>query len=130
MDALTDLLLRQEHLYLMAGVWVVVQMFTQFLPPKISNHPVSIRLRPLFAIVLCSAGIWIPGITPPDTKVGSVILIGLILGYAVSHSHKLITQSLLGRDNRITSLSDAPKPEHVPADEASAEVPTDKVEDK
>ena len=98
---LVDILTRQGSWMLMAGTWIVIQMVIKFIPDRIYNAPWFVRLQSILPILLCSAGVWIPGIVPDGATVGEKILTGVILGYAVAHTYKIVLQSVLGRDRRI-----------------------------
>jgi len=101
LDQLTDLLLKQEHLYLMAGVWVLLETIQRALPERITAHQVWVRLQPVMPIVLCLGGVWLPYVMPRGDPVGQHIMVGLILGYAVGHSRKIVFQGAFGIDSRI-----------------------------
>jgi len=96
MDPLTDLLLRKESLYLVAGVWILLETLRRVLP-KMAAHAVYVRLAPVLPILLCEGAMWIPGLFDDLTSAHKV-LVGLILGYASAHTRKVLTQSILGRD--------------------------------
>lgn len=106
---LTDLLTRKESWYLMAGAFIVVQTISRFLPDKVYNSAWFARVQPLFPIILCSAGIWIPGLASAGATIAERILTGLILGYVVSHSYKVLLQSALGKDERIAAAKERRK---------------------
>jgi hypothetical protein len=105
-DAITDLLLRPENLYLMAGVWILLEVLKR-VAPRLVAHQLYIRLSPLLPLALCCAGVWIPGVADPAATAGIRILVGLVLGYTVAHSHKIVTQGILGRDPRLLKMPGA-----------------------
>ena len=108
-NALTELLLRKENLYLMAGAWIVLQTILRFLPISVMDSPWTIRVLPIAPIILCSIGVWIPGLQSDSVQVGERIMVGLILGYAVAHSYKITLQSILGKDVRIVTAREKKK---------------------
>lgn len=115
MNAIETLLLKPENLYLMGGVWVLLDALKRLFP-KLSGNPVFVRVSPLLPLVLCCAGVWIPGVAEVGTAAGERILVGLILGYTVAHTNKIVMQGVMGRDARLQTG----KPE-----DAAAEAPAD-----
>jgi len=101
MDPLTSLLLKAENLYLMAGVWVIQEMANRLLPPRVTQSQTWVRLAPVLPILMCLAGVWLPGIMPAGVPWTEYVLTGLILGYAIGHSRKIFMQGVLGRDPRL-----------------------------
>lgn len=85
----------------MAGVWVLLETLKRVLPPIPAGHWWW-RISPILPILLCSAGVWIPGIEPEDITPISRILTGLIIGYAVYHSHKVVFQAVLGKEDHMS----------------------------
>lgn len=100
-DILMDVLLTKSNLILVAAVWVLIQTVRKFLPPVVYENPWWVRFEPLIAIVLCMAGVWIPTQQPDSMTLADKLMVGMILGYLVAHSHKIGLQSVLGRDKRI-----------------------------
>jgi len=104
MDALTTTLLQTENLYLMAGVFAMLETLSRILPENISKHRLYIRMTPVFPVILCSGGVWLPGIGMADMHASERILLGLILGYAVGHTYKMAMQSIFGKDSRLATV--------------------------
>lgn len=102
MDALTNTLMQTENLYLMAGVFALLETLSRILPENISKHPLYIRMTPVFPVILCSGGVWLPGLGIPGMHASERILFGLILGYAVGHTYKMAMQSIFGKDSRLS----------------------------
>jgi len=102
-DTLVQLLLRPENLYLMVAMYAVLTTAQKVLPERWINHPLVVRLAPLYPLVLCSAGVWVPGQQPADMSAGSKVLVGLVLGWACGHLNKVWKQTVRGKDSRIQS---------------------------
>lgn len=100
-DILVQLLLRQENLYLMVAVYALLTTIQKVLPPGLNEHHLAVRLQPLYPMILCSIGVWIPAQQPPDMSAGSKVLVGLILGWACGNLHKVWKQTVRGKDARI-----------------------------
>lgn len=98
---LTEILLRKESVLLMGATWSLLTAARKALPPKARDSAWLVRLAPLFPLVLCSFGAWIPGVLPASAPVAERILTGLILGQATGHAHKILGQTILGDDKRI-----------------------------
>ena len=99
---LSGLLLTQANILLMAAVWAVIQIVRRAMPTKIFKSQLWVRFEPLAALVLCSAGVWIPGQQLATQSAADRVLIGLVLGFGVSQLHKVFSQSIFGQDSRLT----------------------------
>ena len=115
MDPITDILLKPECLYLMGATWVIMETLRRVLPEKVTASQAYTRLTPVLPLLLCIAGAWIPGILDPAMSVSSRILVGIILGYASGHMHKILMQTVLGKDQRLAALVAPSPPENNPA---------------
>lgn len=104
-DLLVQLLLRPENLYLMAATYALLTTIQKVLPPAWGEHHLVVRLAPLYPLLLCSAGVWIPGQQPVGMSIGSKILAGLILGWACGQMHKVWRQTVQGKDARIEAYA-------------------------
>jgi hypothetical protein len=62
------------------------------------------------AIVLCSIGVWLPGLRDVTASLADTILLGIILGFVVGQSHKIGVQSVLGKDSRLEGTQDVAQP--------------------
>ena len=102
-DALVALLMRQENLYLMAATYALLTTIQKVMPPNMGDHHLSVRLSPLYPLILCSIGVWVPGQQPVDMSAGSKVIVGIILGWACGHLHKVWKQTVQGKDSRIES---------------------------
>jgi len=100
MDAL---IMRPENLITVLGVWILLDAFRRSVP-KASTSGLYARLVPWMPLVLCIAAQWLPRVGIVDAALGDKVLLGLVLGFAVGHAHKLIAQSVLGKDERIKPL--------------------------
>ena len=97
---LIDYLMRVENLSVAVAVWIVLSVVNRIFP-KLKAHPVYARAAPALPIVLCSVCVWIPGIADPTLGVGSRIMLGIILGAVAANAHKILGQTVLGKDDRI-----------------------------
>lgn len=97
---LIAIVLAPTNLAIIVGVWVLLTT-AQRVGPEVFARPLMVRLLPVLPLVLCIAALWLPGITAPAT-IGERVLLGLLLGAAVGHAHKLLVQTGLGRDARLT----------------------------
>jgi hypothetical protein len=125
-DTLVELLVRQQNLYLMAAVYALLTTIQKVLPPDYSDHHLSVRLAPLYPLILCSAGVWLPGQQPDDMGSSSKVLVGLILGYACGQANKIWKQTIKGKDSRIEAAREAKRQNAAEATAAAgADVPPD-----
>jgi hypothetical protein len=92
--------LMAENLLIAAAVWVLLSAFTRAFP-KLKAHKVWARLAPVLPIVLCSGAVWIPGTVDPELGIGSRIVLGIVLGALAANGHKILGQTILGKDERI-----------------------------
>jgi len=99
---LSGVLMTQANILLMAAVWAVIQIVRRAMPTKIFKSQLWVRFEPLAALVLCSAGVWIPGQQLATQSAADRVLIGLVLGFGVSQLHKVFSQSIFGQDSRLT----------------------------
>lgn len=95
-------LLQPQNLLIVGAVWTALQTLRKVLP-KLTSHHIYARLAPVLPLVLASAAVWLPGAVADGTTVGSKVLLGLVLGAMVGHTHKLLKQTGLGQDRRIKS---------------------------
>jgi len=102
MDSLTGLLMRPENLYLMAAV-AAIQETIQRMFPRLKARPLWVRVAPMLPLVLCSIGVWIPGVADPTVTAGLRVMTGIILGFVVAGSYKVVMQSVLGKDSRLAA---------------------------
>ena len=100
-DALTELLLRPPNFYLMVAAYAVITTAQKTLPTTWTRSITFVRLAPLYPMLLCSAGVWIPDQQPENIGIGSRILVGLILGWACGQLNKVWKQTVQGKDSRI-----------------------------
>lgn len=108
MTNLIDHLMRVEHLSVSVAVWILLSLVAKIFP-WLKAHHVYARLAPALPILLCSAAVWIPGIVAPGTGVGSRIMLGILLGAVAANAHKILGQTVLGRDDRIKGDGNKPK---------------------
>jgi len=98
---LTDLILTKANVALMAATWALIQTTRRLIPEKVFKSQAWVRAEPVLAIVLCSIGVWIPGLRDVTASLADTILLGIILGFVVGQSHKIGVQSVLGKDSRL-----------------------------
>ncbi len=106
-STLTELLFRKESICLMGGSYVVLETILRLLPKGAKDHPVMVRLTPVLPIILCSVGVWIPGMFPDAIPLGERLMTGLILGYALAHNYKIVMQSVFSKDERLKGKKSA-----------------------
>lgn len=99
-QTLISTVLAYENLAVVVGCWIVITT-AQRAAPEFFKRPIVARLLPIFPLVLCTAALWLPGVAQAAMSIGDKILLGLLLGFAVGHAHKIITQAGLGKDARI-----------------------------
>lgn len=90
-----DFLLTETNLTIVIAVWSAIQAMTRALP-KVFESPAAKRLKPGASIVLCIAVCMIPGVQPDEMPEMTKLLVGIILGNAVSHAHKILKHTFLG----------------------------------
>lgn len=100
-DGFSQLLLRTENLELMGATIALLSLLYRLLPAKIVDNPVAVRWAPLYPVLLCSIGVWIPGQQPADATIGSKLLLGLLAGHVCGHLYKIWDQTARGNDERI-----------------------------
>lgn len=110
---LTELLLRRESLILMVACWIFLDLVYRILPKAVRDAPITVRLAPVYPLIVCEAGIWCPGFFADIFGIEKA-LTGLILGWASAHVYKIFMQSVLGRDRRVN-------PHDGPDDDGEAE---------
>lgn len=97
---LVNIILKPENMAVVVGVWVIITTAKKAVP-EFMSHPILVRILPVIPIVLCVAAMWLPGVGQTDMAVGDKILLGLLLGFAVGHAHKVVKQAGMGKDARI-----------------------------
>ena len=102
-SVLTDLILTKVNVSLMAAAWVLIQTARRLLPDALFKSQAWVRLEPVLGIVLCSIGVWLPGLHTAGSSVADTVLLGIILGFVVGQTHKIGLQSVLGKDSRLES---------------------------
>jgi len=105
--SLTDTILQPENLAVVVGVWVLLQSIAKAMP-KLSANSLWARIQPLLPLVLCVAALWIPGAAQEGMSIADKLWLGLLMGYFVGHTHKIMNQTALGRDERIAKPGQVP----------------------
>jgi hypothetical protein len=93
-------LVTPSNLLVVLGVWVLLTTF-QLVATGVARHAIFVRWLPAMPPALCIGALMVPGV-PGPAGLGERLLLGLFLGFAVGHVHKLLTQTGLGRDARLT----------------------------
>jgi hypothetical protein len=122
---LSDLLLTKENLIIMVASWFLIAVAKRVLP-NLFKKPFMARILPMLPMVLCMGLIWLPGLRPP-TAWGATLVTGIVLGWGVGQLHKVLAQSVLGKDEVIKN-GKKPPPAAVHVDEKGAvttELPED-----
>jgi hypothetical protein len=107
-DVLTDLIITKANVALMAATWALVQTARRLIPERAFTSQAWVRAEPMLAILLCSIGVWLPGLHTPGASLADTILLGIILGFVVGQSHKIGLQSVLGKDARLEEPTKPP----------------------
>lgn len=102
---LIDYLMRLDNLLIVAAVWVLISVVNRCFP-RMRQTKAYARLAPALPVLLCSAAVWVPGAADPNLGIGSRIFLGIVLGAVVANAHKLLGQTVLGRDARISGMSE------------------------
>jgi hypothetical protein len=105
---LTDLILTKANVALMAASWALIQTARRLIPEKVFKSQAWVRAEPVLAILLCSIGVWLPGLRDVNAAFADTILLGIILGFVVGQSHKIGVQSVLGKDSRLEPVAPSP----------------------
>jgi len=107
---LTDLILTKANVALMAATWALIQTARRLMPERVFTSQAWVRAEPVLAILLCSIGVWLPGLRDVTASLADTILLGIILGFVVGQSHKIGVQSVLGKDSRLEEPTKPPSP--------------------
>jgi hypothetical protein len=99
MEVFFSQLTRYQNMLLVVSVWVALATFKAMFK-RAAKSRLYARIAPLLPVLLCSAGVWIPGVAD-DHTIGTRIMLGVILGAITANSHKILKQSIIGKDERI-----------------------------
>ena len=97
LTALSKMVLTPHNLGIMIAAWFLIAMSRKIFPVFYAKS-VVIRLLPLFPMLLCMALIWLPGLAPKGATWGWKLVLGILLGWGVGHLHKVLKQTVLGKD--------------------------------
>lgn len=100
-----EIMLRYENLLIMLAAWIAVGIVGKVLP-KFAAHSIGARLQPLAPFAFTMGAVFLPGLIPAGTGIGERLMLGLILGWGSGHTHKVIKQTVFGKDSRIGAESD------------------------
>ena len=92
-------LLRVEHVLIACTVWVVISTL-QRMAPDLATNRTWVRMLPVTPILCCSAAVWIPGLVYGSAV--ERVMLGIVLGSICGHIYKVLRQSVLGHDKRLT----------------------------
>jgi hypothetical protein len=95
----------------------LITTLRKVLPAKWNDNKLIVRFMPLYPLILCSIGVWIPAQQPADRGAGSKVLVGLILGWACGHLNKVWTQTVRGNDQKLRTAETKKQPPKIPASE-------------
>jgi hypothetical protein len=123
---LTDLLLTTENLLIMIAAWFAI-VIARKASPGVFRRPILVRLLPVLPTAITVGLIWVPGLRP-DMPWGATLVLGIVLGWGAGQIHKVLAQTVLGRDDRIHGLKataprDPSEPESPPVDPPSIRPP-------
>jgi hypothetical protein len=100
-------LLTPQNIGMSAGLWLVLEMLRRLLPGLFQGGAFN-RLLPILPETVGAAAYWlIPSLAAPNATLGERLLIGIVVGTGSSKVHKLISQSLLGKDSDIRAAKAA-----------------------
>lgn len=99
-QTLIDMILKPENISVMTACWVVMAAIKRA-APELSRAGWWARLQPVLPLFLCIAAMWIPGIEQESLGAGDRVILGIMLGGATGHAHKLFGQTFLRRDKRL-----------------------------
>lgn len=93
---LLDIIATWQNALIFGAAWILTQTLSKAWP-KVFDSPAAKRLKPLAAMIWCSICMWIPELSPENMGTGSKILLGVIIGNAVAHGHKIIKHTVFGK---------------------------------
>ena len=96
-----DYLWTMPNLMIVSSVWILLNRFRKAFP-EVSKHSFYARLQPLLPILLASGAVWIPGAIDAPMAVASRVFLGITLGFGAAYANKLLRQTVLGKDSRIS----------------------------
>ena len=99
-QTLIGVVLKPENLAVVIGVWVILTTVKQVIAGIVEKAWWA-RIEPILPLVLCTAALWVPGAAQAGMSLADKLLLGLLLGFAVGHAHKIISQTGMGKDDRI-----------------------------
>ncbi len=92
MDQFAEVILHWHHLAIIFVVGGGLELF-KHLAPQLTARSLYRRLQRLIPLVLCSAAVWLPGVSPCHES-GPRILIGLILGMTTLTGYDMLKKVL------------------------------------
>ena len=105
-----DVMIRYENILIMAATWILISVLGRVLP-KWRETAAGARLLPIAPFACTSGLVWLPGLRQPEAAWGELLVLGIVLGWGSGHIHKLLLQSVLGRDAHIPKRGgDKPQP--------------------
>ncbi len=99
---LMDTVLEPANFAVVVGVWVIITTLHKMIP-ELKGRGWWARLQPVLPLVLATAAMWMPGVAQASMTFGDKVLLGLLLGFAVGHVHKMVKQTGMGKDERIAN---------------------------
>lgn len=102
----TDMLVRYDTLMITGAAWAIIQAVQKGFP-KLADHAIAQRLKPGASIVLCTALAYLP-----QWQVGSwdeTLLYGIVIGGSLGQGHKILSQTVFGKDRRIKPYVEDPE---------------------
>lgn len=104
---------------IMAGgsIWIFIALVNRFLPTKVVDHPYYQRFQPVVPELMGIGLTYVPGVMPTtvfNSNWMGHIIFGLWMGLLSSKIFKVVSQSILGKDDMISGKVPA-KTEDKPA---------------
>jgi hypothetical protein len=72
--------------------------------PSVDQHHLWARVQPVAPLVICTALVFLPSATDVG-RWGDKVILGIALGSLSTLVYKTITQSVMGRDQRIQAMN-------------------------
>lgn len=92
----------KENLMIVTAVWVVLHLVKRVFPELAANKWYA-RFLPAYPVLMASAAVWIPGAVTVEMTTASKVFLGIVLGFFSGYATKFMSQTVMGKDSRISS---------------------------
>ncbi len=103
-----DMLWRYETLMITGAAWTLIQAMQKGMP-KMADHHIAQRLKPGASIFLCSLMAFLPSWRIEDAAWDETLLYGIVIGGTLGQGHKILSQTIFGKDRRIKPYVEDPE---------------------